>query len=216
MQRLAKHFRQASRLTIPRSISTLPVRLCSTTTGGDAATPLVPAKKMLDEKLKIMEKPTCRGCGIRVQFDDVNQIGYCPPSRLQKLNNIAQVSKLFCQRCFQIRHHGQLVPAALDNHEYERSVRELRSKDMVVLQVIDLLDIEGSMLAKHRHLFGKKPVIFVATKLDLMPPISGSRRLTRRILQLAKYVVYSTSLFLMIVTFIVEKWRLKTCWMYIL
>lgn len=57
---------------------------------------------------------------------------------------------------------------------------------MLMIQLVDILDISGSLLPKARHIFGKKPVMLVVNKGDLVPTKSGIRRLMRRIKQEAK------------------------------
>ena len=41
---------------------------------------------------------TCKGCGIKLQYDDRDKVGYSPKENAQ-----------YCQRCFRIKHYDDLM-----------------------------------------------------------------------------------------------------------
>lgn len=138
------------------------------------------------DQLDLMEQPTCQGCGIPLQFTNVSTLGYCPPHIVEGLTTVAELNQCLCQRCYRIRYNGQLPATSLPAQDYERVLREVRGLDTLMVQIVDALDLEGSMLSKSRHLFGKKPVILVVNKIDLLPEFSGQRRLIRYVQDLAR------------------------------
>lgn len=138
--------------------------------------------------LEIMEQWSCSGCGIELQYDDAAKVGYFPKQLLNNIEQIKDLKKLRCERCFQMTQYGKIADTKMPYNEYEKRVMELRSKDMLMIQLVDILDISGSLLPKARHIFGKKPVMLVVNKGDLIPQKSGIRRLMRRIRSEAKYV----------------------------
>ncbi|KAF1323639.1 hypothetical protein FI667_g10342, partial [Globisporangium splendens] len=138
--------------------------------------------------LEIMEKWSCSGCGIELQYEDASKVGYFPKQLLNNITHIKDLKKLRCERCFQMTQYGKISDTKMPYQEYEKRVMELRSKDMLMIQLVDILDISGSLLPKARHVFGKKPVMLVVNKGDLIPEKSGIRRLMRRIRSEAKYV----------------------------
>lgn len=139
--------------------------------------------------LEIMEQWTCSGCGIELQYEDASRVGYFPKQLLHNIVAIKDLKKLRCERCFQMTQYGKISDTKMPYHEYEKRVMELRSKDMLMLQLVDILDISGSLLPNARHIFGKKPVLLVVNKGDLVPAKSGIRRLMRRIRSEAKCVL---------------------------
>lgn len=140
--------------------------------------------------LEIMEKWSCSGCGIELQYEDSAKVGYFPKQLLNNIEDIKDLKKLRCERCFQMTQYGKIADTKMAYNEYEKRVMELRSKDMLMIQLVDILDISGSLLPKARHIFGKKPVMLVVNKGDLIPEKSGIRRLMRRIRSEAKYVAH--------------------------
>lgn len=138
--------------------------------------------------VELMEKWSCSGCGIELQYADAGKVGYFPKQLLGNLTHIKDLKKLRCERCFQMTQYGKIADTKMPYQEYEKRVMELRAKDMLMVQLVDILDISGSLLPKARHIFGKKPVMLVVNKGDLIPEKSGIRRLMRRIRNEAKCV----------------------------
>ncbi|GLD95839.1 hypothetical protein PINS_up004517 [Pythium insidiosum] len=138
--------------------------------------------------IDLMESWSCSGCGIDLQFEEPKKVGYLPKALLGKIYHIRELKKLRCERCFQITQYGKITDAKLPYSEYEKRVAELKTRDLLMIQLVDILDITGSLLPKARHLFGKKDVMLVVNKGDLIPEKSGIRRLMRRIQTQAKYV----------------------------
>jgi hypothetical protein len=155
--------------------------------GRDAERDVLPLEQV-ESHIKLMESWSCSGCGIDLQTDEPKKVGYMPKQLLAKIEHIRELKKLRCERCYNITHYGKITDAKLPYNEYEKRVLELKAKDMLLIQLVDILDISGSLLPKARHLFGNKDVMLVVNKGDLMPEKSGIRRLMRRIQSQAKYV----------------------------
>ncbi|ETV64733.1 hypothetical protein H257_18424 [Aphanomyces astaci] len=156
--------------------------------GRTYSTTTPPSPKLDDIKAHIamMEQLTCNGCGIELQFDDIAKVGYCTEKALESLESVREIStSLICQRCFQIRNYGKVTDSRMPYDEYEKRVKALKPRDMLVVQLVDILDITGSLLGNARHVVGNKSVMLVVNKGDLIPVKSGSRRLLRRIKQAA-------------------------------
>ncbi|KAG6587010.1 gtp-binding protein [Phytophthora cinnamomi] len=151
----------------------------------DAQKPALSVEQILNH-VSIMEQWTCSGCGIELQHEEPARVGYFPKQLLGNVRDLKELKRLRCERCFQMTQYGKISDTKMPYQEYERRVLELRSKDMLMIQLVDILDISGSLLPKARHVFGKKPVMLVVNKGDLVPTKSGIRRLMRRIKQEAK------------------------------
>uniref|UniRef100_A0AAV1URF9 G domain-containing protein n=1 Tax=Peronospora matthiolae TaxID=2874970 RepID=A0AAV1URF9_9STRA len=136
--------------------------------------------------VSLMEQWTCCGCGIALQYEEPKLIGYFPKQLLDNVQELKDLKRLRCERCFQMTQYGKISDTKMPYNEYEKRVLELRSQDLLMIQLVDILDISGSLLPKARHVFGNKPVMLVVNKGDLVPTKSGIRRLMRRIKQEAK------------------------------
>lgn len=156
-------------------------------TGGNGSERPTLTKAQVLNHVSLMENWSCSGCGIELQHEHPKEVGYLPPSLLENLHDVRELKKLQCERCFQMTQYGRISDARMPYHEYEKRVRELREQDMLMVQLVDILDIDGSLLPKARHLFGKKPVMLVVNKGDLIPERSGIRRLMRHIRAKATY-----------------------------
>lgn len=176
----------STQLSIPYSRPTGVCSLhnCSIKCNDTHDTPLT-VERLLNH-VSLMEKWSCSGCGIDLQYQDPKAVGYFPKKLLENLTDLKQLKRLRCERCFQMTQYGKISDAKMPYAEYEKRVMELRSKDMLMIQLVDILDISGSLLPKARHIFGKKPVMLVVNKGDLVPTKSGIRRLMRRIKAEAK------------------------------
>ncbi|CAI5741424.1 unnamed protein product [Peronospora destructor] len=151
----------------------------------DAKKPKLTVDQILNHVL-IMDKWTWNGCGIGLRYKEPKEVGYFPKQLLYNVHDLKDLKRLCCERCFQMTQYGKISDSKIPYQEYEKRVMELRSKDMLMIQLVDIRDIFGSLLPKSRHLFGKKPVMLVGNKDKTWCLPSGIRRLMRRIKQEAK------------------------------
>ncbi|RHY34743.1 hypothetical protein DYB32_000684, partial [Aphanomyces invadans] len=111
-----------------------------------------PSATLADIKahISMMEELTCTGCGIELQFKDEHKVGFCTEKALENLDSVADISTtLLCQRCFQIRNYGKVTDSRMPYEEYEKRVKALKPRDMLMVQLVDILDITGSLLGKY-------------------------------------------------------------------
>lgn len=102
----------------------------------------------------------CPGCGVVLQATDPDQPGfYIQPENAEVV---------FCQRCFRLRHYGQLKQRADDRAAIEREIQTALQKSDLILLVADVFDPEGSLPVAWARLF-TLPVLIVVNKADLLP-----------------------------------------------
>lgn len=101
-----------------------------------------------------MEK--CKGCGIVLQNQDSNQIGYT-----------RNIEHDLCERCFRIRNYSDYKVTVKDNQDYIEILKKIdQTKDLVVLVIdIFLLNQELVRLSELLH----NPILLVLTKRDVLP-----------------------------------------------
>lgn len=90
-----------------------------------------------------------------------------------------------CQRCFRLQFYGQcsdsLRPGWTENEDltpekFQSLLEVIRESTGVVLCLIDIFDIEGSILPNIKDIAGKNPIVIVANKIDLLPNDTSMNR----------------------------------------
>lgn len=92
-----------------------------------------------------------------------------------------------CQRCFRLQQYGtveeSLRPGWSDNElltpeRFQTLLGSIKDTEGVVLCIVDMFDIQGSLLPSLRAIAGKNPIVIAANKLDLLPSDASEDRLT--------------------------------------
>ena len=93
----------------------------------------------------------CIGCGAKLQTKNKYADGY-----------VLDLSYVLCDRCFGIKNYGQDRAPKKSYIDYDRVMKEIRDRDIVVY-VSSLLTLNLDFLDKFKH------VILVLTKRDVLP-----------------------------------------------
>ena len=104
----------------------------------------------------------CAGCGVKVQTEDKEMLGYVPKSALE--NEI-----IICQRCFRLKHYNEVQDVSLTDDDFLKILNELGSKDALIVKIVDIFDFDGSWLPGLHRFVGKNKVLLVGNKVDLLP-----------------------------------------------
>ncbi len=117
----------------------------------------------------------CKGCGVVMQSEDKNKIGYTPKEDAE-----------FCQRCFRIRHYDDVVISMKQGIDSDEVLSQIAKLDALVVWVVDLFDFEANMIkGLNRHLMNKD-ILMVATKRDLLPDTLSNHKLADFLIQRLK------------------------------
>lgn len=109
----------------------------------------------------------CKGCGIKIQNRNKNEVGYSPKEE-----------STYCQRCFRIMHYDDLMYSMKEGIPTEYILSKLNKMDGLIVWVVDLFDFEASMIeGLNRHIVNKD-IILVATKRDLLPKDISNNKIT--------------------------------------
>lgn len=90
-----------------------------------------------------------------------------------------------CQRCFRLQFYGQcqdvLRPGWTANEDltpekFQDLLSVIRESTCVVLCLVDIFDIEGSIVPNIKQIAGKNPIVIVANKIDLLPKDASTKR----------------------------------------
>ncbi|SMP12966.1 hypothetical protein SAMN06265361_102424 [Laceyella tengchongensis] len=126
-----------------------------------------------------MHEFRCEGCGVAIQSEDPKQVGYAPAQALNR-------ESVLCQRCFRIRHYGQIEAVEQEPDAYYRLLDAIASTDSLVVLVVDLFDFAGSWIPGLHRRIGNNPLLLVANKVDLFPPSTKWGRLREWVYQSAR------------------------------
>ena len=100
----------------------------------------------------------CKGCGIALQNEDSNALGYVP-----------KLESDYCQRCFRIRHYGDVTVDMKQGIDSNQTFDKINQLDGIVFWIVDIFAFEASMIPNlNKKLPGKK-IVMVLTKRDVLP-----------------------------------------------
>ncbi|WP_156291135.1 ribosome biogenesis GTPase YqeH [Oceanobacillus salinisoli] len=117
-----------------------------------------------------MEIIFCQGCGAQIQIFDPDKPGYTPSSSLEKEN-------ILCKRCFRLKHYNEIQDVSITDDDFLKMVSSIRNANGLVVHVIDIFDVNGSLIKSLPRITGENPIILVGNKMDLLPKSTNQRKL---------------------------------------
>lgn len=121
----------------------------------------------------------CMGCGVTLQSEDEDKLGFIPKSQMGKTD-------LVCKRCFQLRHYNKQQAVPLDSDDFLELVGTISNTDSLVVHVIDIFDVEGTLLKSLPRIVGNNPILLVGNKVDLLPKSTNHQKLKNWLFKMAK------------------------------
>ncbi|MTT32483.1 ribosome biogenesis GTPase YqeH [Terrilactibacillus sp. BCM23-1] len=112
----------------------------------------------------------CAGCGIPIQTLDKKQLGYAPPSALER-------ETVICQRCFRLKHYHEIQDVSLTDDDFLKMLSKIGQTKALVVNIIDIFDFSGSWVPGLQRLVGKNPILLVGNKVDLLPKSTNKNKL---------------------------------------
>lgn len=116
----------------------------------------------------------CIGCGLAIQSEDKNAMGYTPQSAIEKG---LEKNQLYCQRCFKLRHYNQLEKVSISDDEFLKLLHRIGEEKALIVNVIDIFDVYGSMISGLTRFANGNPIVIVANKIDLLPKSVNLKRI---------------------------------------
>ncbi|MFC0043140.1 ribosome biogenesis GTPase YqeH [Metabacillus iocasae] len=102
------------------------------------------------------------GCGVVLQTENPNEIGYTPKSALEK-------EVVICQRCFRVKHYNEIQDVSLTDDDFLKILNGIGQTDGLIVKVVDIFDFNGSWLPGLHRFVGHNNVLLVGNKADLLP-----------------------------------------------
>ncbi|MFT9596364.1 ribosome biogenesis GTPase YqeH [Mesobacillus sp.] len=116
------------------------------------------------------EQFNCTGCGVKIQTEVPEELGYAPASSLEK-------EVVVCQRCFRLKNYNEIQDVSLTDDDFLKILNELGSRDALIVKIVDIFDFNGSWLPGIQRFAGKNPVLLIGNKADLVPKSVKQRKL---------------------------------------
>lgn len=107
-------------------------------------------------------KTRCDGCGIKIQTTDPASPGYIRSDVYFK-----NPDSFYCERCYNLIHYNKNLPIEITDSVFMDNVYKIQNKDALIVNVVDIFDLEGTLVANLNELFPNKDIILVANKFDL-------------------------------------------------
>jgi 30S ribosome assembly GTPase len=104
----------------------------------------------------------CIGCGVEIQTENKEGMGYAPPSSLQK-------EEIICQRCFRLKHYNEVQDVPLTDDDFLKILNELGNSEGLIVKIVDIFDFNGSWLPGLHRFVGSNPILLIGNKVDLLP-----------------------------------------------
>lgn len=109
---------------------------------------------------------TCKGCGIKLQVNDPLLPGYQ-----------VDLNHDYCQRCYRLRHYGEIAHTLALDFNYQTIANQINQSDSLLVWIVDLLDIESSMISGINRIFNYQKIIMIGTKQDLLPKSLNEKKI---------------------------------------
>src|SRR5699024_3774128 len=86
-------------------------------------------------------------------------------------------SEILCKRCFRLKHYNELMDVSMSDDDYLKMIHQIHQKTGLIVHVVELFDLNGTLLNSLKRIAGDNPVLIVANKLDLLPKSTNHRKL---------------------------------------
>ncbi|WP_100406720.1 ribosome biogenesis GTPase YqeH [Bacillus solitudinis] len=116
------------------------------------------------------QKIICAGCGVAVQTENKQELGFVPKSTLEK-------DVIICQRCFRLKHYNEVQDVSLTDDDFLKILHTLGQKEALIVKIVDIFDFTGSWLPGLHRFAGKNDVLLIGNKVDLLPKSLNQNRL---------------------------------------
>ncbi|XP_062217909.1 putative nitric oxide synthase [Phragmites australis] len=141
-------------------------------------------RRRKEKRRALAQKPSglasCYGCGAPLQTAEEGAPGYVDPAAYELKKRHRQLRTVLCGRC-KLLSHGHMVTAVgghggypggkqfVSAEELREKLSYLRHEKALIVKLVDIVDFNGSFLARVRDFAGANPIILVITKVDLLP-----------------------------------------------
>lgn len=103
----------------------------------------------------------CSGCGVVLQVEDENRLGYVTQGALDKGNAL-------CKRCFNIVNYSKNISKDYTDEQFMDILKNVPKGALIVL-VVDVFDLSSTLLPGIIKVIKNHDVLLFVNKLDMLP-----------------------------------------------
>lgn len=100
----------------------------------------------------------CFGCGVKLQTEDKDALGYVPMSKVNEAK--------YCMRCFRMMHYGE-VKSTETPKEAKEIINKINKDVRFCIFLVDFINLNESVISLFKSI--KKEKILVVNKCELLP-----------------------------------------------
>ncbi|WP_273129784.1 ribosome biogenesis GTPase YqeH [Bacillus weihaiensis] len=105
---------------------------------------------------------SCIGCGVTIQTENEELLGYAPESALTK-------EEVICQRCFRLKNYNEIQDVSLTDDDFLKILHGIGESPGLIVKIVDIFDFNGSWLqGLHRFVKGNQ-ILLIGNKSDILP-----------------------------------------------
>ena len=109
----------------------------------------------------------CIGCGIKLQFENKDSLGYVREDKYEEAN--------YCERCYKMIHYNEGKVTALPKDQ-ETIIKEVEKKGYFVFFMVDLFNLNKEIIETYHKIKNQK--CMVLSKIDLLPHSFNLNKIT--------------------------------------
>jgi len=127
----------------------------------------------------VSQNIVCIGCGAKIQTERKDDIGYAPPSSIEK-------ETVICQRCFRLKHYNEVQDVNLTDDDFINILNGIGKSKGLIVKIVDIFDFNGSWLPGLHRYVGNNDVLLIGNKVDLLPKSVNKNKVTHWLKREAK------------------------------
>src|SRR5699024_11609364 len=75
---------------------------------------------------------------------------------------------ILCQSCLRQKHYNHIKDVSMTDDDFLKMVSNIRNKNGLIVHVIDVFDVNGSLIKSLPRITGDNPIILVGNKVNLL------------------------------------------------
>ena len=104
----------------------------------------------------------CPGCGALIQTVDPKKPGF-----IREDVYLRNQEDFLCERCFNISHYNKNIKVNITEQDFINIANNISKQKALIVNIIDVFDLEGTIIKDVNQLFPKSKVLLIANKYDL-------------------------------------------------
>lgn len=116
----------------------------------------------------------CNGCGYELQVEKKLELGY-----INKIDDTRPEN--YCKRCYEMIFRNKRPETFLEDKDYWNLFEKITNNNTLYILVLDLYNLEGSIIPKMINKLINKDVIIVLNKKDILPKLVSEKKYIRSV-----------------------------------